>query len=48
MNAPRFNYALDNEEKEIIAKGKDLSKQEIWGLLEKKRFAELKKASVKL
>ena len=48
ISAPRFNYALDNEEREIIAKGKDLSKQEIWALLEKKRFAELKKASVNL
>ena len=42
----RFNYALDNEEKEIIHMGKDLSKQEVWTLLEKKRFAELKKASI--
>ena len=46
--ASRFNFGLDNEEREIIARGKDLSKQEIWALLEKKRFAELKKASVNL
>ena len=44
----RFNYALDNEERDIIARGKDLSKQEVWALLEKKRFQELKKASVNL
>ena len=43
---PRFNYALDAEEREIIAMGKDLSKQEVWSLLERKRFSELKKASV--
>ena len=48
MPSSRFNYALDVEEREIIARGKDLSKQEIWALLEKKRFGELKKASVNL
>ena len=48
MPASRFNYALDNEEREIIARGRDLSKQEIWALLEKKRFGELKRASVNL
>lgn len=48
MPGARFNYALDAEERDIIAKGQNLSKQEIWALLEKKRFGELKRASVNL
>lgn len=35
---PRFSYALDSDERALIGRGKDLDKQEIWQLLEKKRF----------
>ena len=35
---PRFNYGLDAEERELIGRGQNLSKQEIWELLERKRF----------
>ena len=35
---PRFSYGLDAEERELIARGAGLPKQEIWELLEKKRF----------
>ena len=45
---PRFNYGLDQEEREIIKKGAHLSKQEIWERLELKRFNELKKAAINL
>ena len=45
---PRYNYGLDQEEREIIRGNEHLSKQEIWELLEMKRFSELKKAAVNL
>lgn len=45
---PRFSYGLDAEERELIARGQDLTKQEIWELLERKRFNELKKAAIGL
>ena len=45
---PRFNYGLDPEERELIARGANLSKEEIWELLERKRFNELKKAAINL
>ena len=45
---PRFQYGLDAEERELIARGQDLTKQEIWELLERKRFNELKKAAISL
>ena len=45
---PRFNYGLDHEEREIIKKGANMSKEQIWALLERKRFRELQKAAVNL
>lgn len=45
---PRFNYGLDPEERELIARGANLPKEEIWELLERKRFQELKKAAINL
>lgn len=45
---PRFNYGLDQEEREIIKKSNHLSKQEIWEQLELKRFNELRKAAINL
>ena len=45
---PNTSLTLDRDEQAIVAKGKDLSKQEIWELLERKRFQELKKAAVHL
>jgi len=35
---PPTNLKLDREEREIISKGKGMSKAEIWELLERKRF----------
>ena len=46
--APRFQYGLDADERELIARGQGLDKEEIWELLEKKRFQELKNAAIHL
>ena len=42
MPRTRLNFDLDPEERAIIAKADTLSREEIWQLLEKKRFEELK------
>lgn len=48
MPRTRLNFDLDQEEREIIARADDLSREEIWELLEKKRFEELRKRSIML
>lgn len=48
MPRTRLNFDLDQEEREIIAKADDLTREEIWELLEKKRFEELRKRSIML
>ena len=42
----KFNFNLDADEREIIAKGTNVDKEEIWDMLEKKRFQELQNAAV--
>jgi hypothetical protein len=39
---------LDSEERAIIAKADSLTREEIWDLLEQKRFNDLKKNAVHL
>lgn len=34
----KFNFTLDAEEREMIAKGANMDKEQIWEMLEKKRF----------
>ena len=49
LSTGRFHYGLDTEEREIVARNwTKMNKQEIWDLLEKKRFQELKNAAVNL
>jgi hypothetical protein len=50
INMPhtRLNFELDHEEREIIAKAEVLSREQIWDLLERKRFEELKKRAIVL
>ena len=43
---PRFTFGLDNDEREMVQKGKKVTKHDIWELLERKRFQELNKAAV--
>jgi hypothetical protein len=38
---PKFKLSLDNEERDMVLQNKDMSKDKIWQLLEKKRFNEL-------
>ena len=45
---PQFTTHLDKEEREIIAKGPKMTKEQIWELLERKRFQELQKAAINL
>ena len=39
---------LDREERELVKKGDDVTKQEMWDLLEHKRFERLKEGTVNL
>ena len=43
---PNLGFGLDQDEKEMIKKGKKVTKHDIWELLERKRFKELGKAAV--
>jgi hypothetical protein len=45
---PKFKLSLDNEERDMVLKNKHLSKDQIWSMLEKKRFAELKVEAINL
>jgi hypothetical protein len=44
----KLNFDLDPEERAIIAKADTLTREEIWDLLEQKRFNDLKKKAVHL
>jgi len=46
MPRTRLNFDLDAEERAIIAKADVLTREEIWTLLEKKRFEDLKNRAV--
>ena len=48
MPRTRLNFDLDPEERAIIAKADTLTREEIWQLLEKKRFEELKFKAIQL
>ena len=48
MPRNKMNFDLDQEEREIIAKADELSREQIWDLLERKRFDELKKRAIVL
>ena len=39
---------LDREERELVRKGDEVTKEEMWQLLEKKRFNKLKESAVNL
>jgi hypothetical protein len=39
---------LDKEERELVKKGENVTKEEMWSLLEMKRFEKLKDAAVNL
>ena len=39
---------LDKEERELVRKGDEVTKEEMWQLLEKKRFMKLKESAVNL
>ena len=39
---------LDKDERELIKKGEEVTKQEMWDLLENKRFEKLKSSAVNL
>ena len=45
---PRFTFGLDHEERHVIANGQEMSKTDIWEMLERKRLEELHKAAVNL
>ena len=45
---PRFTFNLDPEERHMIANGSELTKDDIWEMLERKRLEELKKAAINL
>jgi hypothetical protein len=44
----KTNLRLDKDERDLIQKGVTLDKEQIWALLEKKRFEELQVAAIKL
>ena len=48
MPRTRLNFDLDAEERAIIAKSDVLTREEIWQLLEKKRFEDLRNRAVLL
>jgi len=39
---------LDKEERELVKKGDEVTKQEMWDLLESKRFSKLQESAVNL
>ena len=39
---------LDKDERELVRKGEEVTKQEMWELLENKRFEKLKSSAVNL
>jgi len=39
---------LDKEERELVRKGNDVTKEEMWSLLEAKRFNKLQESAVNL
>ena len=43
---PSRSFGLDQDERDMIKKGKKVTKHDIWELLERKRFKELGKAAV--
>ncbi len=39
---------LDKDERELVKKGDDVTKEEMWELLEAKRFEKLKESAINL
>ena len=39
---------LDKDERELVRKGDEVTKEEMWALLEAKRFAKLREGTVNL
>ena len=39
---------LDRDERELVRRGDEVTKEEMWALLEEKRFAKLKEATINL
>ena len=39
---------LDKDERELVKKGDEVTKEEMWALLEEKRFAKLREGTVQL
>jgi hypothetical protein len=39
---------LDKDERELVKKGDDVTKEEMWELLENKRFEKLKDSAINL
>jgi hypothetical protein len=46
MPRTRIKFELDLEEREIISNSEELSKEQIWSLLEKKRHEELARRTI--
>jgi hypothetical protein len=39
---------LDKQERELVRRGDDVTKEEMWELLEQKRFSKLKESAINL
>jgi hypothetical protein len=48
MPRTKLNFDLDPEVRQIVAKADQMSKEEVWDLLVKKRFDDLNKRAVML
>ena len=44
----KLNFDLDQEERAIVAKAYQMSREEVWECLEKKRYDDLKRKAVML
>lgn len=43
LTKTKIDFNLDAEERAIIAKADELTREDVWELLDKKRFADLRK-----
>ena len=48
MPKHKFDFSLDPDERELISKGANMDKEQIWQVLERKRFQELQNAAITL
>lgn len=44
----KFSVLLDKDERELVKKGDEVTKEDMWKLLEQKRFNKLKEQAVNL